>query len=252
MSAPTIAWGEPDQASPSTVDTPHSPEAYGLEVSLRSLVFLAAVTSPRARQTSLGGSEAGHACDRRIAYRLAGTPIVNLRDPLRSIVGIGFHAAMAELFTRLDAGSGRFLVEVPVAYRGIPGTVDLYDRHERTVIDWKTKLSAKLRKVRHEGPSTSYVTQTMLYAAALREQGEDVRHVALAFVPVDATDLSGMYVWRAPFDKAIADAAVDRIERLRGRDPSTVEATPDRLCPWCSQYRPGSTDLRVGCPGGAS
>jgi hypothetical protein len=237
-------WSSAEPVTGATVDG----EAYALETAIRSLLFLGSVTDPRSLQVSLGSSEAGHVCQRRKAYKLAGTPTVNFRDPLRSMVGKGVHLGFAEMMTRLDGGSGRFLVESRVEYRGIPGTVDLYDRMTGTVVDWKTTTLAKVKHLRHEGPAASYVTQTQLYGAGLKAAGEDVRTVALLFVPVDGS-LDQMWAWRQPFDQRVADTAVDEVESLRGRDPATVPSTPDRLCGWCAHFRYGSTDLSVGCPG---
>lgn len=244
---------KPVESPPWTLPSPPSgpiidPEAYALETAVRSLILLGAATSPRSLQQSIGSSEIGHVCDRRIAYRLAGTPASNLTDPLRSLVGVGWHAAMADMFTRLDGGSGRFLVEHHVKYRDVPGTIDLFDRALHTLFDWKSTLKSKLTAIRHNGPPTPYVVQTQTYGAGLEAQGEDVRHVALVFVPVDA-DLDGLYVWRTRYDRAVADAAIDRVDKLRGRLPSTVPQTPDEMCGWCDQFRPGATDLNTACPG---
>jgi hypothetical protein len=211
----------------------------------------AAYTSERSLQTSLGSSEAGHQCDRRIAYKLAGVPAVNLRDPLRSLLGVGWHAAMADLFRRVDAGSGRYLVEARVTYRGVPGTLDLFDRYTHTVVDWKTSRKSNVMHLRHDGPRKHQTVQVQLYAAGLAQQGEDVRYVALAFVPTDADSLQDLWLWRAPYDQAVADAAIDRVNTLTGVSPGNVQCVPDRLCPWCAHYRPASDDLNVGCPGRA-
>jgi hypothetical protein len=237
-------WSAPVAPPGPTVD----PEAYALECVLRSLISLGAVTSPRSRQTAIGTSEIGHVCDRRIAYRLAGTPRSNLTDPLRALVGVGWHAAMAEVFGRLDGGLGRFLVEYPVSYRGIPGTLDLYDRASRTVIDWKTTLRSRVVATRHGGPPTPYVVQVQTYGAALESMGETPSHVALAYVPTDA-ELSGLWVWRTPYDRAVADAAIERLDRLRGRLPGATAPTPSETCGWCDNFRPHSTNLDLACPG---
>jgi hypothetical protein len=79
--------------------------------------------------------------------------------------------------------------------------------------------------------------------------GERVDRVALAYVPVDS-DLAGVYVWSEPFDRSIADAAIDRREALTATAPADAVPTPTRLCPWCAHYRPGSTDVSVACPAG--
>jgi len=258
---PAQAWAQPQPVKAPTLD----PDAYALADVLRTLIALGSFTTARSTQVSLGSSEAGHPCDRRLAYKLRRSDPAtstawttaqvqqqpahaNLRDPLRALVGSGFHAAVAEIFTRLDGGSGRFLVESSVEYRGTPGTADLYDRWTGTVIDWKSSLKSKISHIRRDGPSAQYLTQVQLYGAALKARGEDVRTVALAWVPVDG-ELSGVYVWRAPFDQTVADEAIDRLVRLRGLPPEKARATPDRLCPWCSHYLPGSTDLTIGCPG---
>jgi len=232
------------------------PEAYALETALRGLIQLGAATSHRDRQHAVGASEIGHPCERRLAYRLSGARPVNVTDPTRALVGTGWHTAMAELFTRLDGGSGRFIVETPVRYRGIPGHVDLYDRLTGTVVDWKTTLRGKLSRVRIDGPAAQYVTQLHVYGAALTAAGETVRYVALAYTGVDST-LDDMYVWRAPYDARIADATVDRLNRLSRAeletkagmlDPTTVEATPTALCRWCPWWRDGPLTV-ASCPG---
>ena len=194
-------------------------------------------------------SEAGRPCDRQLAHRLAGTRPVNLTDPARALVGTGYHHALAEVFARLDGGSGRFEVERRVTYRGVPGTIDLFDRGTATVVDWKTTTASKLKRIRHDGPRVEYVTQVHLYGAALDVAGEDVSWVALAYLPVDGP-LTDLWVWRTAYDRATADAAVARVDSLRMVDhPSTVAATPVHLCPWCPYYRARVPASRETCPG---
>jgi len=144
------------------------------------------------------------------------------------------------MFKRLDAGSGRFLVEHFLRYRGIPGTVDLFDRHARTVIDWKTVLKSKLARLRSYGPQASYVIQQHGYGAALAQDGEDVRYVSLAFVPIDGT-LDEAWMWRAPFDPGIANKAIDRVNALHELEPNLVPKNPSELCKWCPYYQPNTT-----------
>jgi hypothetical protein len=228
-------------------------EAYALETTMRSLVALGASMHPRTRQKTVGMSEVGRGCARRLAYKMADATPVNLTDPLRALVGAGVHAAMAETFRRLDGGSGRFLVEVPLRYRGVPGTCDLYDRLTGTVVDWKTTMRAKIGRLRVDGPSVEYVTQVQLYAAALATQGEDVRAVALVFVPVDST-LADLWAWRGVVDAARADAAVDRLNGIHALDwdtrgPSVVDPSPGPLCKFCEYHNPSSADADLACKG---
>jgi hypothetical protein len=233
------------------------PEAYALGMALRSLVSLGAATAPRSLSRAVGASQLGAVCDRRLAYKLAGTPPVNLTDPLRALVGVGVHLVLADMFRRLDQGAGRFLVETPVTYRGVHGTCDLYDRWSGTVVDWKSTLKAKLSHVRAEGPSPEQVVQCHTYGAGLTVAGEKVRTVALVYVPVDG-GLDDWHVWRAPYDQTIVDGAVDRLNQLAqvqltapsGRlQPSTVTPTPTVLCGWCEHHNAASDDTDRACPG---
>lgn len=243
-----VDLGDPRPAA-SEPATDYLGEVYAVECSLRSLLHLGAVTAPRGRQEAIGMSEIGNPCDRRLAHRLAGTRPVNVTDPSRALVGTGWHAAVAEVFRRLDAGSGRFEVERRVNYRGVPGTLDLFDRAIVTAIDWKTTTKSKLGRIRYNGPDAAYVTQLQMYGAALAASGETVRWVALAYVPVDGT-LDDLWLWRTPFDATVADAAVARANGLRDLDhPNAARATPGRLCPWCPYYRPNQPATRESCPG---
>jgi len=238
----TVFTSAPAVASPAPMD----PDAYAMAASTRSLIRWGATRLPRARQKAIGASEVGHPCDRRITYKMSGQTGVNVPDPLRALVGIGWHRAMDDVFVRLNGDTGRFLVEQPVQYRGIPGTVDMYDSLEGVVYDWKTTTKAKLSKVRSGGPQPSYVTQVSIYAAALAELGFPVKLVALVFVPVDGR-LDDLWVWRRPYDKSVADLAIDRIEHLAKVRPDEAVPSPDPLCTWCPYYNAESTDPLMAC-----
>jgi hypothetical protein len=224
-------------------------DAYALASQVRSLIRWGSARSPRAQQKVLGASEVGHSCDRRLAYKVAGTQPVNNPDPLRALVGTGFHGAAADLMHRLNNGFQRFLIEEPIDYRGVPGTVDLYDRLEAVVYDWKTTTVARIKQLRHSGVPASYVVQLQIYAAALADQGLPIRAVALVYVPTDGT-LDDLWVWRTNFDRSMADRAVDRLVSLGNLDgPAEAKPTPDRLCPWCPFYSSTSTNPALACPG---
>lgn len=248
--APTPVDDAPPEETP-----PDDPIALIIAEQLVDQIWMAEATSRRSTQDHIGPSELGTECDRQLAYRLRGTRKANHPDPLRVMFGSGLHAVLQEMFTRIDGGCGRFLVEHPVSYRGVAGTVDLYDSRRQAVIDWKSTTKGKLRDIRRRGPNDKYRIQAHTYGAALAAMGYPVRVVALAFVPLDGA-LADIFLWTAPLDTSIADAAIDRLDRLRASlTPSTpladVTAEPTRLCPWCSHYRPGSTDLSIGCPGSA-
>jgi len=228
-------------------DTTPDVEAYAMAVGYRMLLLATSITD-RDVQVNIGPSEVGGDCDRQVTYRLAGTPRVNLKDPLRTVLGTAMHLKLAEEFMRIDRGSGRYLVETGVSYRGLSGHADLYDRAEQTVVDWKTSTLDKLKRIRHDGPPRRHIVQLHIYGAGLRAAGESIETVALVYLPIDG-ELRDLHVWRAPLDQNIADYAVERLESLRSHDPATTTATPNHLCGWCPWYRAGSLDLAVACPG---
>lgn len=249
MSAPWIA---PPELTP-TPEPTTDPDALALAQMLGVFITMGASLDERSAQVSIGSSEVGWSCDRRVAYRLHGVARTNpISDPLRSLIGTGVHLALARTFSTLDPRQHWFRVEDKVTYRGVPGTADLVYLIGKTVVDWKTAKKSKIARIRREGIPRHYRVQAHLYAAGLRAAGHDINHVAIAYVPLDLEASEGvdqLYVVREPFDQTIADDAVDRIERLRQVGPEQAQATPDRLCPWCSHYRPDSTDLETGCPG---
>lgn len=215
---------------------------------LSSTIALGAATQRRNLQVELGASQIGIECDRQLSYRLHNTVVVNTAvDPMRSLVGTGVHLLLQEIFTRLDGGSGRFLTEQYVSYRGVPGQADLYDGWLRTVIDWKTTSKARIADYVKNGLPQSYRTQIQIYAAGLQELGLDVRQVAVAFLPYDGP-LSGLWTWQAEPDRSIADTAIERVAKLREITPEDAQAIPSRACSYCPYYSPRSTDVRFGCP----
>jgi hypothetical protein len=253
-----VTQAPPWTALPAQAEAPAptiDPDALALGKLLATFIAMGATLDDRSRQVEIGSSEVGWPCDRRVVYKISGVAPANPDgDPLRRLIGTGVHLALAGVFRLLDSGHGFFLVEFPVRYRDIPGTADLVFRHGNVVIDWKTAKKEKITRIKREGPPRHYVVQAMLYAAALRAMGYQITHVAIAWLPIDIDHTEGLdklYVWRAPFNQALADDAVDRIERLSGKRPSQVDPRPDRLCRFCAHYDPNSTNLDAACPGDA-
>jgi hypothetical protein len=219
----------------------------------REQIVMVAGTSARSQQAEAGASEIGQKCDRRLGYRIAGTPVVNHADPIRALLGTGFHAAMSEGLRRLDGGMNRYLVEVNVAYRGIPGCVDVHDRVHRRATDWKTSATRNIRRYITDGVPPNYAVQLQIYAQGLIAAGEEVEEVALVFVPREAKSVSDIWCWSHPVDKTIADDAIDRYERIESTvhraGPAALPAWTSNLCAYCPNHRPHATDLSIACPG---
>lgn len=238
--------------TPVSEETPAmDPTSMILADHLRELIWTGARSTERSLQTEIGMSEVGTPCDREIAYKLAQVPPTNLGgDPLPAIMGTGFHLHMEKIFGALDPR--RYLIETPVTYAGIRGTVDLFDRRRQLLVDWKSTSKRKVGEIRRNGPTYRQQIQVQLYGAAMRERGEQVDRVALAFVPRDGT-LDDLYVWSTAPDPEAVTKATGRVEAIADTvataGPESVFATPSRLCGFCDHHLPGSTDIARGCPG---
>ena len=227
---------------------PERRELQPMVAAYASMIELGVLTTKRSLSTHVGPSQLGWVCDRRLSYALHGTPAVNLSDPMKLLAGTGAHLALADIFTGLDQGAGRFLVEIPTSYRDCRGSADFYDVWTHQLIDWKTCSKSSLASYIKNGPPEQYRVQIQLYTASLQAAGYQVDEAAVFFLPLDGP-LSHAWAWTTTPDRAVADAAIERRNRLREVDPADADATPDRSCGHCSWYSPRATDLRFGCPG---
>ncbi len=240
--------------------------ASSIKKKLTGIILWANENSARSLQQAIGPSEIGTPCDRKLAYKLAGNPIINLRkDPWPAIVGTGVHHWLE-----------RAVIDVQTAYPDMPkllterevkidplvlGHVDLYD--EPTVIDYKTAGPDVFRKVVKEGPPAGYKIQTQLYGLGYSQAGFRVEHVALVFLPRSGW-LSDMYVWTDQFRPELAEAALARMYAIK-RGIETIDiwnnpAVYDKIpavsdhCGYCPFYKragliDGTEATDQGCPG---
>lgn len=232
----------------------------------RSAILDAAANAPRSLQTAIGPSEVGQACTRRLAHRLAGTtPVNDGGDNWRPTVGTAVHAWLADALTRANdllGANARWLIEQRVDITaGLSGSCDAYDMQTGTVLDWKVVGPTSLKKQKANcrpdgpGPGDLYRTQVHLYGLGHRNAGHDVKHVAVAFLP-SAGSLGDTVYWTEPYNQALAEAALERLNTVRtgllaGLPASAFPATPDsdRACLWCPFYAFGTNNLDTGCPG---
>jgi hypothetical protein len=221
---------------------------------VREHMVAASLSHARSVQRELGPSDLGHPCDRKLVYALRGTPPVNLPDPMKTTEGHGIHYYMAEYFRTLPGG--RYLVEFPVTYRGVRGSIDLFDRYKKRIIDWKsTQRSDLVRRYRREGLPQGYLTQISIYVEGLRAAGEDVQDCALVFIPRGAKDMADVSAFVVQPDSERANTALDRYENLslvaRGEaEAAAIHDDVGHLCPYCPWYRPGFPTTESGCAAG--
>ncbi len=229
------------------------------------LITDTANNSPRSLQRSIGPSEIGDPCERRLSYKVADWPAANGGgDPIASVIGTGFHSWMEEAFTaRNDASRYKIEEKVTVLDSAIEtarirGSSDLYDRASRTNYDWKLVGISSLDKYRRSGPGAQYRIQAHLYGLGQENAGEDPSRVAIVFV--GRYHELRIHVWSEPYDRQVALDALARLDRIRQRvldlDPEAnpaawmaIPTDPKAKCRFCEWLLPGSTDLSKGCPG---
>jgi hypothetical protein len=243
------------------------PVALALKAELTEIIQWAQRTSPRSLQLAVGPSELGNPCDRRLAYRVAGYPTVNTgMDPWPSIVGTSIHSWTENAVKRFmnETGVHDWLTEVRLEPDPmVPGSSDLYKISEAMVVDLKTAGTDVFRRVKKDGPSEGYKIQTHLYGLGHERAGRPVRKVALVIVP-RAGWLKDMYVWCAPYERAVAENAIARVYQLGAQliekdilnNPhrfQDFEASPGDACVWCPFFlrhtEPDQGASGLGCPG---
>lgn len=210
----------------------------------------------RSMQTTIGPSEVGEECNRKLAYKLAGVPRSNVRDSWAAFVGTQVHRGLEDVFRWADGGRDRFLVNhrVQVAPPLIPsGTLDRADRTLSMVIDDKTVGASSLSKLWLDGPSRQQRVQLMCYAMGMEDSGERFDRVALVGWP-RAENLDHLYVHVEPYDRVLAEDAITRLAaidaRLRsGSSPAAEPPSASFACRFCDYHRPGAPLTDGGCPG---
>ena len=192
---------------------------------------------PRSRQQTIGPSEMGHPCPRRVAQQAIGAPQCNRHagDPLPSLVGTAAHTLMEDMLRDYNERNGeRFLIErkvYPIEGRG--GTMDCFDLETGTVIDWKFPGASTMKRVRQtDDPGPQYRAQAHLYGLGAVRAGLDVNAVAVVFFPRGGMlgGRNGAHVWREDYDE---QHAIDVIERMHAlilmADDLRVDQHPERL-----------------------
>lgn len=237
---------------------------------LLSIIRHRIVNHPRSQQVRIGPSEIGHPCTRWIGYKLAmnGAEMNPRSAGWRPTVGTAVHSWLADTFEEANARlepvigapvwmvENRLLcgeVEGPDGY-DVYGSCDVFDVPNRIAIDWKIVGNTTLKEARKHGPAGNYRVQAHAYGRGWRRRGFPVDEVAVFYLPV-AGELSDAVWWSEPYDEAAVTTALARVstvqQLVKQHGLGVVEHLPtaDHYCNRCPFFKPGSTDLRTGCPG---
>lgn len=264
-----FSYSQPASASerlPVQADRPMTHR--GIEITARLKEMFYAYSNRRSSdnrgaQSTLGPSEIGTPCDRRLAMSLLQIPPVNPGgDGWASFVGTAIHAALAEMFMWANGRSGRYEVEMPLRFPSelVPhGTGDLLDRTMMMFVDHKCQGSWSRNKLKTSGPGDTYRVQVHTYAWGATLRGEVVEHVAIVSWPREASSLDDLYTWTEPYNPSIAHAAMKRVEDIQhqvrkvspGWTPVQVAASFDVAedCRYCPFHLPNAKHLQHGCNG---
>ena len=244
-----------------------------LHSDLKRMVRLHSMSHPRGHQRSLGPSEVGHPCMRKMVQSLvfgsgktaSGEVINPPGDVLPSYVGVAAHRQLEEAVSLDNANleacgqTARWISEKKVVVReDLSGTCDLYDRDTRTVIDFKFPGPTAMTRYRKEGPSPEYRTQAHLYGAGYIREGLPVERVGIWFLPRAGT-LTSSHLWTEEYSDEVVDEALSRIDLahsiIRSLEINTyakrlrfVPTTP-HSCQWCPYFTPVDSDDPSACRG---
>lgn len=161
---------------------------------------------------------------------------------LAAWMGTAIHERIQRRLQYQDPWGDRYQVEVEVEYDGLMGHVDLYDKVEREVIDWKTTTRKNLGKF----PTASQRTQVQLYGYLMNKTGLPVDTVTLIALARDGNELD-IKEHSEPYDERYALMAVDRLQEVKGMVMPPAPEESVRFCrDYCQFYDASAT---VGCPG---
>jgi len=197
---------------------PMTPFALEVAARLKEMFHAYSNRLDRNQQATLGPSEIGTPCDRRIALSLMRYPAVNPGgDNWASFVGTCGHRGLEEMFLWADAGSGRYAPEVRLTFpsKHVPkGTTDLIDRALLAAMDHKFMGTWSLDKLKTEGPSRTYRVQLHTYALGATMMGEKIEKVVLVAWPRQGSSLDDLYVWEEDFNPELARKALRRVDDI--------------------------------------
>lgn len=249
--------------------TPMSPFEMELKEDLLEVMHWINNASPRSQQVTLGCSEAGDPCTRKIAYRMTGAKKIHTPDPLKANMGTAFHhwldRGMQDYQEELVTSQQVWKTETEVwPAKFLKGHVDLYHRTRHLVLDWKTTSADILKQWVKDGTiPEKYLTQVMLYGKGMINAGYPVDRVGIIGINRSGT-FNDIIVLTEKYDEDVVRKALQRVwdlgKHLQAVDITAnphlfadIPAEPSRLCGWCPSYRGGSKPADgTGCPGEAA
>lgn len=195
-------------------------------------ITLAKNQSERSLQKEVGPSEFG-GCKRKTWLRLNDGVITNPNTlMLASVMGTAIHDYIQEAYRRVDPWEERYLLEKEWAHGNLKGHIDLYDKQEKMVVDWKTTKKSNLRYF----PSKQQRWQVQLYGYLVQQNGMPVEKVVLVGIPRDGDERDIVY-HEEDFNMDIVQEAFDWLDSIKGAQYSPAPEKDASFCQfYCNYY----------------
>jgi len=198
--------------------------------------------SSRSLQKQVGPSEIG-GCRKKTWLKINGYQSTNPNTlRLSAIMGTAIHTYIQEAFERQDPFKERYILEGEFEYEGLMGHVDMYDKENCEVVDWKTVKKTNLTYF----PSKQQRMQVQLYGYLLTKNGTEVKTVTLVAIPRDGDERDIVY-HSEPYDESVALAGLAWLKEVQEMIEAPAPEKDAFFCQhYCNFYDKTGT---VGCTG---
>jgi hypothetical protein len=184
--------------------------------------------SSRSLQKQVGPSEIG-GCRKKTWLKINGYQSTNPNTlRLSAIMGTAIHTYIQEAFERQDPFKERYILEGEFEYEGLMGHVDMYDKENCEVVDWKTVKKTNLTYF----PSKQQRMQVQLYGYLLTKNGTEVKTVTLVAIPRDGDERDIVY-HSEPYDESVALAGLAWLKEVQ---EMTEAPAPEKDAFFCQHY----------------
>jgi hypothetical protein len=184
--------------------------------------------SARSQQKQVGPSEIG-GCRKKTWLRLNGYESTNPNTlRLAAIMGTAIHTYIEQAFERQDPFQDKYQLEVEVEYEGLMGHVDMYDKENKEVVDWKTVKKSNLTYF----PSKQQRMQVQLYGYLLNKNNVEVNTVTLVAIPRDG-DERDIVFHSEPYDESVALDGLKWLEEVKAMKEAPA---PEKDAFFCQHY----------------
>jgi len=212
---------------------------------LINIITKSSKASARSQQKKVGPSELG-GCARKLWYKLDNQERTNQNTlSLAAILGTGIHSHIQKIFHEQDPWGERYILEGEFEFPedNIVGHVDMYDKENKEVIDWKTSTKGNLGRY---FPSRAQRWQVQLYGLLVNRAGHDVKTVTLVGIPRDGDERDIVY-HSEPFDPEVCKEALAWLKEVReATSPPPAEKDASFCRHYCSFY---DETGEIGCVG---